>query len=104
MRPMARASHPPGDPVKCVSCGHVNTAAARFCGGCGGSLAVAPECPACGEPAAGNQRYCTACGTGLTPKAPGTRPDTHAPPEPLAEKARRAAPDLQGERKQVTVL
>lgn len=49
--------------MDCASCGRAHPASARFCGGCGASLA--PRCPACGTEAADDARFCTACGAAL---------------------------------------
>jgi len=46
--------------MNCASCGRTNRDGARFCGGCGGSLA--PRCPACGvasEPGANRKLHGT---------------------------------------------
>jgi len=49
--------------VNCASCGRTNRANARFCGGCGASLA--PRCPACGAASEPDSRFCDACGAAL---------------------------------------
>jgi len=49
--------------VNCASCGRANRAGARFCGGCGASLA--PRCPACGAENEPDARFCDACGASL---------------------------------------
>jgi class 3 adenylate cyclase len=51
----------------CGSCGRATKAGARFCGGCGASLA--PRCPACGGEIEPDLRFCEACGASLA--APG---------------------------------
>jgi class 3 adenylate cyclase len=70
----------------CAGCGRRNRADARFCTGCGRSLA--PVCPACGRPSHGGERFCSQCGAPLDAK--------------IAAAA--AVPAPEGERKQVTVL
>jgi class 3 adenylate cyclase len=111
--------------VDCASCGFENLAGAHFCGECGASLATVASCPGCGAENPGAHKFCSACGGSLnapptasgggaeTPSvngsslaaaAPGERyPRAHTP-EHLAEKIRDARADLDGERKQVTVL
>jgi class 3 adenylate cyclase/tetratricopeptide (TPR) repeat protein len=70
----------------CLACGAVVAADARFCPGCGTSLAV--TCPACGRAAERGHRFCAGCGRPLeTAAAAAAAP---APPP--------------GERKQITVL
>jgi len=104
--------------VLCSSCGHENRKEARFCGGCGGALASVVVCPDCGAESPTGQRFCDACGHALAgggsppptgqPRAgsePAAQRDPRTePPEHLAEKIRDARADLDGERKQVTVL
>ena len=105
--------------VLCASCGHENRKEARFCGECGGALVSTVVCPGCGGQNPPGQGFCDACGHALsharssaaaeegTPA--GSDPATHRDPradtpEHLAEKIRDARADLDGERKQVTVL
>ncbi len=47
----------------CASCGRATKAGARFCGGCGASLAQ--RCPACGAETDPDTRFCEACGASL---------------------------------------
>jgi class 3 adenylate cyclase len=47
----------------CASCGRAAKAGARFCTGCGASLA--PRCPACGAASEPDGRFCAACGAAL---------------------------------------
>ena len=49
--------------MNCASCGRANPAGARFCGGCGTSLA--PRCPSCGAEAQAGARFCISCGAPL---------------------------------------
>ncbi len=60
----AMASPGVGDAVDCQQCGSKNSAGARFCNQCGGSLGVAP-CPACGADVPGTARFCQHCGKPL---------------------------------------
>ena len=53
--------------MNCASCGRTNRAGARFCGGCGASLA--PRCPACGAAGEPDSRFCDACGASFSPRA-----------------------------------
>jgi class 3 adenylate cyclase/ketosteroid isomerase-like protein len=57
--------------VNCTSCGRENRTGARFCGGCGASLA--PRCPACGAAAEADARFCDGCGASLAAPAPDDR-------------------------------
>ncbi len=105
--------------MECPSCGHENPVGASFCGGCAVSLAVTLSCPGCGVANPEGQKFCNACGHALsgagsaaesgegTNAAPGsaTQRDPRAyTPEHLAERIRGTRADLDGERKQVTVL
>ena len=49
--------------MTCPSCGRSNGPGARFCGGCGASLA--PKCRACGTLASPGARFCEGCGAPL---------------------------------------
>ncbi|HEX7084027.1 MAG TPA: adenylate/guanylate cyclase domain-containing protein [Gaiellaceae bacterium] len=51
----------------CASCGNENPAGARFCEGCGNSLAA--TCAACGTVASSGARFCSGCGAALAPAA-----------------------------------
>ncbi len=105
--------------VVCQSCGDENPDGSLFCGGCGGSLAAVVDCAECGAQNPTGKNFCNTCGKALsgpdsavvkkegTPA--GTEPATHRDPradtpEHLAEKIREARVDVDGERKQVTVL
>ena len=57
--------------MDCSSCGRVNRAGARFCGGCGKPLAA--HCPACGADTEADARFCDGCGAAL-----GARPADEA--------------------------
>jgi class 3 adenylate cyclase len=57
--------------MDCPSCGRGHRPGARFCGGCGASLA--PRCPACGETSAGDARFCEACGAPLSGRRPSEK-------------------------------
>jgi class 3 adenylate cyclase/tetratricopeptide (TPR) repeat protein len=73
--------------MPCDWCGFANADAARFCGGCGASLAT--ECPSCAAPLRSGLRFCDSCGTQLGP-APSE-------PDPIA-------PGTRAERRRVSVL
>jgi class 3 adenylate cyclase/tetratricopeptide (TPR) repeat protein len=102
--------------VECPACGSENREGSRFCGECGSSLASETACPSCGSANPAGQRFCNQCGAELAaprqtapPVAKGAPPAPDAPaaiaaPDHLARKARAAAAELAGERKQVTVL
>jgi class 3 adenylate cyclase/tetratricopeptide (TPR) repeat protein len=103
----------------CQSCGDENPDAAVFCGGCGESFAAVVDCPECGAENPAGKKFCNACGHALsgtgssagegegTPAGsePTSERDPRAyTPEHLAERIRGTRADLDGERKQVTVL
>jgi class 3 adenylate cyclase/tetratricopeptide (TPR) repeat protein len=71
----------------CASCGVENPPGARFCGGCGASLARV--CPACGEANDAAMRFCNQCGAALdevsAPQTPTPTPQPAAAP-PVAER------------------
>jgi class 3 adenylate cyclase/tetratricopeptide (TPR) repeat protein len=105
--------------VDCPSCGHRNLEGARFCGECGTSLATTVSCPGCAAENPGEQKFCSECGRALrgaessageavgshTALGAVTQPDPRAyPPEHLAEKVQGVRADVEGERKQVTVM
>ena len=99
--------------MECPICAHHNPIGVRFCGNCGTPMGEI-ACPGCGTQASAGQRFCHECGQSLSAagapveEAEGQRttPPVAAPtlPQHLADKVRRAAPILEGERKQVTVL
>ncbi len=72
--------------MDCPRCSAANRQGRRFCGDCGAPLLI--ECPACGFGNEGEERFCGGCGAALEREA--------APPG--------AAPGVERERRQVTVL
>jgi class 3 adenylate cyclase/tetratricopeptide (TPR) repeat protein len=105
--------------VDCASCGHKNLKGTRFCVECGSSLATTMSCPGCGAENPGEHKFCGACGHALSGAgspaaqvvATHTVPGTVAPtdprahlPEHLAQKIQGAKAEIEGERKQVTVM
>ena len=111
-------------PIECSRCGAASPPGSHFCGACGASLAEALLCAACGSENPAAHRFCSQCGTPLpsvsqaeeasapTPPsvpveasgAPGGRDPRASIPPHLAEKIRASRAQLEGERKQVTVL
>src|SRR5688572_15516702 len=93
----------------CSACGAENRPGARFCNGCGAALAA--TCASCGQNNPPGSRFCDACGEALTaPVRPDTStgvppasPQTYTPRH-LADRILASRADLEGERKQVTVL
>jgi predicted ATPase/class 3 adenylate cyclase len=89
-----------GGAETCRACGASNPAGSHFCGGCGASLAAATACPSCGAENPAGQAFCNGCGARLMAAPEAAEKSAPAPPEasgtPEAE--------LEGERKQVTVL
>ncbi|MEY2424131.1 MAG: hypothetical protein QOI95_4198 [Acidimicrobiaceae bacterium] len=63
--------------MSCPSCGAENPEGKRFCGDCGGALALV--CPACGALVESGKKFCGDCGGALTasasPAAPTSAPD-----------------------------
>ena len=97
----------------CSSCGAENRDTAKFCLGCGQSLALV--CSRCGAELPPAARFCDQCGTSLQLSgsgSPKSAPDTQHPtpdprsytPQHLAAKILTGRSALEGERKQVTVL
>jgi len=89
--------------VACRRCQSELPHGARFCPQCG---AAAPEsCPGCAAPLPPGARFCPQCGKSVT-----AQPETRSPspvaytPRHLAEKILTTREDLEGERKQVTIL
>ena len=74
----------------CPNCGAENESSRKFCGECGGSLAL--SCPACGSPNPSSVKFCGDCGAPLD----------SAPPAASSPAARREAPAA--ERRLVSVL
>jgi class 3 adenylate cyclase len=66
-----------GGTVLCPSCGRENREDAKFCKGCGGSLAS--TCPSCGADLDADASFCDKCGASLTEAAPPARTPTPAP-------------------------
>ncbi|MBK8293654.1 MAG: AAA family ATPase [Solirubrobacterales bacterium] len=76
----------------CPGCGAISPDGARFCGACGTSLDKPATCPACAAENPSGQGFCNSCGAGL-------ESENSQPPAPVE-----ARPEVDGERKQVTVL
>ncbi|MBC8085865.1 MAG: AAA family ATPase [Phycisphaerae bacterium] len=103
---------------RCGTCGFDNTAAMRFCGGCGTRLPA--TCASCGFENPATFKFCGSCGEGLTSAAPGapavpTQPSVPtAPADSGPASARGTTPATtmpefrldrtDGERRQLTVL
>ncbi len=86
-------------------CGHENPEGAKFCSECGTPLGAV--CPACVAPVKATQKFCGECGVPLSQPerlGPAPLPAHPAPPEPLARRILGERRELEGERKQVTVL
>jgi class 3 adenylate cyclase/tetratricopeptide (TPR) repeat protein len=91
--------------MRCPQCQYDNRADARYCGGCGQSLAG--KCPACGAVNPPDNRVCDQCGSklpgGAAPQISLPTMRVYTPPY-LAQKILESRSALEGERKQVTVL
>lgn len=71
--------------VECSKCGAGNRPQAKFCGECGGSLAVEIACPQCGARKPGSQRFCDECGTELGARSGPAQPAGPPVPRTLAD-------------------
>jgi class 3 adenylate cyclase/tetratricopeptide (TPR) repeat protein len=90
--------------IRCPQCSAQCPAGTKFCGQCGGRLPGA--CLACGATNALGQRFCGQCGAPLAAERTSARfasPDRYTPRH-LAERILRYRSELEGERKQVTIL
>jgi class 3 adenylate cyclase/tetratricopeptide (TPR) repeat protein len=89
--------------MTCPQCRQDNPSDARFCNGCGATLAAA--CAACGRSNPAGSRFCNGCGArlGTEDEARFAAPGTYTPRH-LAERILTSRTALEGERKQVTVL
>ena len=90
--------------MKCPGCGFENAAGMKFCGECGGTLAL--KCRSCGFENLRGMKFCGECGKSLAdPAAPVRSPDPRSyTPHHLPEKILTSRGALERERKQVTVL
>src|SRR4051812_49275619 len=89
--------------MKCPKCQHENSATAKFCEECAARLI---GCPNCGSQVPATAKFCPECAHPLTPVAGEPRfasPKDYTP-QHLANKILAAKADLDGERKQVTIL
>jgi len=91
--------------MQCPRCQQENPPQAKFCLECGARLVL--TCTQCSTELPAGAKFCLACGqpVGARPAAPFrcTVPEAYIPTH-LAEKILTARHDLEGERKQVTVL
>src|SRR6266542_4161512 len=90
--------------TRCAACGSENPEGAKFCSACG--VALAASCPNCGQRNPPSGRFCTECGGPLATQALEPRfasPQSYTPPQ-LAEKIRSGRSEIEGERKQISVL
>src|SRR6266851_1138787 len=90
--------------MKCPKCQHENPATARFCEECAARLIIG--CPNCGNQVSATAKFCPECAHPLMPVAGEPRfasPKDYTP-QHLANRILAAKANLDGERKQVTVL
>jgi len=89
--------------MKCPQCQFDNREQVRFCEECGSKLELA--CPSCGAAIPPDRKFCGSCGSrlGFQTEESSKSPETYTPKH-LAEKILTSKSDLEGERKQVTVL
>jgi len=96
----------------CANCGHQNPDHVDFCLNCAATLGQ--HCPACGQPVPAGNKFCGQCGARL-PEAAAPPPATSRQsevlqslrammPAALAEKITATAPQIIGERREVTVV
>ncbi len=86
--------------MRCPDCKADVIEGSVFCNQCGAQLALA--CEACGTRNPAGAQFCNRCGQALT-AAPVPSPEAYTPPH-LREKILAGRQQLEGERKQVTVL
>ncbi len=94
--------------MRCSRCQAENRDGAHFCRECGTHLDIV--CLKCGASVEPGSKFCDACGssipvavTAITPASRFTSPEIYTPKH-LAEKILTSRSELEGERKQVTVL
>src|SRR5688572_9819857 len=91
--------------MRCSACSTENPPQAKFCLECGAPLAR--RCSACGSLLPDVAKFCLECGQPIpaagVPPTPSIAPQTYTPRH-LAQKILASRADLEGERKQVTVL
>lgn len=90
--------------MKCLKCQHENPATATFCEECAARLIIG--CPNCGSLVSATANFCPECAHPLMPVAGELRfasPKDYTP-QHLANRILAAKANLDGERKQVTVL
>ena len=90
--------------MKCPKCQHENSVEARRCANCAAPLGQ--FCANCGAQAPFSANFCSQCGNRLAPaaQAPRFASPQHYTPRHLADRILTSRVDLEGERKQVTVL
>jgi class 3 adenylate cyclase/tetratricopeptide (TPR) repeat protein len=84
--------------MQCPACQFDNREGRRFCGRCGGALAL--TCSACGFQNDPDDHFCGGCGAALGVVPEAADAVSPAEPEPAAE----SAEESQAERRQVTIL
>ena len=95
-------------PNRCLQCGYDNPPDVHVCGQC--ATPLAPVCPHCGFENPANFKFCGNCGAKLaaaSARASPPEPRTHtaAPiPAALAQKISSVGKQIEGERRNVTVL
>ncbi len=90
--------------MQCSRCQHENPPQAKFCLECG--LRLALTCSNCGTALPPEAKFCLHCGQAVSASALPSRyssPESYTPKD-LAEKILSSKNELEGERKQVTVL
>jgi class 3 adenylate cyclase/pimeloyl-ACP methyl ester carboxylesterase len=96
--------------MKCPRCQADNRAERKFCAACGAPLAA--NCPSCGFENAPGEKFCGGCGKALGGEpAPAPKPEpagrevpSRLMPKDLAAKILDTRGQIEGERRQVTVL
>jgi len=92
--------------VKCIECKSEIAEDEKFCGNCGKKVGI--ECQSCGKENPTKNKFCSACGNKLNTESNDSVDISqnllNKIPDQLARKAIKEKANLEGERKQITVL
>ena len=91
------------DSVECSACKSEIAVNEKFCGNCGNKAGI--ECQNCGKGNPAKNKFCSECGNKLSRDgASSSQQFLKEVPDQLARKVTREKANLEGERKQITVL